>query len=243
MSDDETSGELVPRREPIEIIVEALAKVGVLVVTGGLAGPALALYDGVRAVRAQRLIRTIDDVFAQVDPDLMLAKVAESEQFAELVADVLDTAARTAFEAKRRLLARVLVNAAHDHAQVDDAILMASALHDLDAPHIRALARIRAAHDGHELSAVQLRQLEAAALERRETFEKDYRIEAAFEISKRELAPIIAALIRTGTMTTGVIADETVGAGYITTFGRELLNDLRSLADEDDPVLRDAASD
>jgi hypothetical protein len=78
--------------------------------------------------------------------DRFAARLSSPPEFEALVVNTLDSAARTGYEAKRRLLAKVVINAALDDARVDESSLMAQA-RDLDAPHVRALVRIRLAFD------------------------------------------------------------------------------------------------
>jgi hypothetical protein len=90
-------------------------------------------------------------------------------------------------------------------------------LRDLDAPHLRALARIRAAEDAAR---------DAARHDRADVVESaGHAVKVAAEA---ESAPVRAALIRTG-----VIEQETgFGGGMVYTlseFGRRLLADLDQL--------------
>jgi hypothetical protein len=229
-------------RDLPEIVVDTLAKVGLVVVSHGLAAPALMVYDAVRAGRAQRFSLTIDELFAKVDPNVVVDLISRSPAFGELVAEVLETASRSSFEPRRRLLARVLVNAATDEACIDESAVMAGVLHELDAPHIRALERIRAAFDTYELSAEQQDDLASRDPTGERGYEADCRSDAAFEVSKREPAPVITALIRTGALAQPMVLGNVVGSGNVTAFGRALLNDLRRVFDEGD-ILTDASDD
>jgi hypothetical protein len=67
----------------------------------------------------------------------------EDEEVEVLFIEGVEIAVRSGLKAKRRLLARVVAKAVLDDAEIEPAQLLVQAFRDLDAPHLRALVRIR----------------------------------------------------------------------------------------------------
>jgi hypothetical protein len=195
-------------------IVETAVKMALATVPV-VGGPAVVLFDAVRTRVLARLTSTATDVSNMVGPDRLASRLAESAEFESLFVNGLEAAARTGYEAKRRLLARVIGNAANDEAQVDPSGIIASVLRDLDAPHIRALEWIRAAEDA---VSDELPNDEAERLKH----------EAAHEAAQAEDGPVVIALANVGTLVQDVAYGGPVVPGRITPFGRQLLQDLRA---------------
>jgi hypothetical protein len=136
-------------REDKPIVVpamETLAKAGVEAFVP-FGGAVVVIWEALRGHFANRVGRTVEEVLAEVPADALASKMAESSEFEALVALALESAGRTGYEPKRSLLGRVIVNAAADDAQIDPSSVVAHVLRDIDAPHIRALERVRLAQD------------------------------------------------------------------------------------------------
>jgi hypothetical protein len=156
MTDPEPEPDAEQRREVIRnaaaggwaAITDAiLQSIGADPLTSAIAGTgiglAYALDQATGRRREQRLGRLIEDVAAQVGgPDQLAAKVLDTDETAELTRRILEAAARTTLEDKLRALGRVLANALNGIDTIDDALILADALRDVEAPHIRALALI-----------------------------------------------------------------------------------------------------
>jgi hypothetical protein len=145
------------------------------------------------------------------------------------VVNALESAGRTGYEPKRRLLGRVVINAALDAATIDHSQLIALALRDLEAPHVRALERIRIAVDTVELDPLLSPPAPLGEEEVRAELGR-WQSEAAIEAGSRELEPVIAALIRTGVAISATVLDAGLSVNSVTKFGRELLDELRSVS-------------
>jgi len=174
------------------------------------------VYADTRARHAAKVARTMSDIAAVTGEDTLAARLSSSPEVEALFLDGLEAATRTGLEDKRQLLARVVAESVLDEAKVEDAQLLVQALRDLDAPHIRALERIRRAEDGAETPDVSR--------------EEGARSDAACAAGQKEPTAVIAALVRTGTVTP---ASTFFGGGGlisgVTDFGRSLLADLRSV--------------
>lgn len=152
-------------------------------------------------------------------PERLALRLADSEIEA-LFVNGFETAMRTGVAAKQRLLAEVIANAVSDDAKVDSSQLYVMALRDLEAPHIRALARL----------ARIVRELQPKMPN--EFTEKPRFVERANEqireVWDTEPAPIQAALVRTGCVQLyrGGLQSSYKIDQYITEFGIELLDDI-----------------
>jgi hypothetical protein len=155
--------------------------------------------------------------------------MAESPEFDALVVNALESAGRTGYEPKRRLLGRVVINAALDDAMIDRSQLVEMVLRDLDAPHIRALERIRAAYDVvHD--ADEDRKLDADRASPAVQIMLNRRADVAIEASRREPDAVVTVLIRTGVVEPAMMGGGGIGVARVTKFGRDLLGELRNAA-------------
>jgi hypothetical protein len=82
------------------------------------------------------------------------------ERLSALFETTLDAASRSAYESKLLLLARVVAQAINDKARIDDSVLMAATIRELDPPHVRALL-ILARTPTHLTSTDHIKELEA----------------------------------------------------------------------------------
>jgi hypothetical protein len=199
----------------------AKASVALLVPYGGVLN---IVYDAVR----KRMQKTTDEILREVDPVYFAQRCAESQEFEAIVVNALDAAARSGYEAKRRLLGRVVVNAAFDDAKVDESALLVQALRELDATHIRALERIRLAQDDYDPPPDERANM--AIQDQTQATERWRRLaeEAAINASTQEPAPVVAVLSRVGTVApVSALFGVGISTGTITPFGRSLLDELR----------------
>ena len=140
----------------------------------------------------------------------------------------LDAVMRSGIEEKRIILAKVVANAMTSDEPIDEAQLIVAALQELDAPHIRALARLRAADDANQAAP------DAA---------RDDILDAALE---QELMPVLAGLVRAGVVYQGSVErgnglysipnPRTYGITGVNDFGRRLLADLQGLAEHQEKL-------
>lgn len=174
-------------------------------------GESLAIvYDHNRKRHAAKIAQTLEAVADRTGIETLAERLAEP-QLEALMLDALDTAGRTGLDAKRRLLAQVLADAVLDDAKVEESQLITQALRDLDAPHIRALERIRLASD----TVAQLPEPEKE------------RSEVVLAAGRAEPTPVIAVLIRVGAVEPATIFGGGHGVHDISDFGRNLLDALR----------------
>jgi len=144
-------GLAVSEEEPLIGTMETVAKATVSMVPI-VGGPAVVVWDAVRDRLAAKMQKTADEIIADVGVDLLAARLAESSEFEALTVNAMEAAARTGYESRRRLLGRVVINVATDDARIEHSQLVCLAVRDLDAPHVRALERIREAHDSTEVT-------------------------------------------------------------------------------------------
>lgn len=96
-----------------------------------------------------------------LEPDDVIKRLHEDERLSALFETALDTVARSAYESKLLLLARVVAQAIDDKASIDDSILLAATIRELEPPHVRAfiiLARNPTWLNDHD----QIRAIDAA---------------------------------------------------------------------------------
>lgn len=150
----------------------------------------------------------------------MVSRVLGDSRVEALVGEALEVAARTGFDAKRRLLGRAVADAllGVDEAAVDFAALIVMALAQLEPIHVRALIRLEAHTD------------------RRKQNPED---SDSLAIQRTLTDPVAAALIHSGVGTPGMSAGPPMYVREITDFGRLLLDHLRSVADEEMERLAD----
>ena len=179
------------------------------------------IWEDVRAHHQARLARTIEEVAEATGLDELRRRLGEDPEVEALFLQGLDVATRTGLEAKRRLMARVIAAAVLDDARVEEGQLLVFALRDLDAPHVRALARLWEAQAGADPGP------SAILAERKEVISNAVSAAAA-----REPGPVIVALHRVDAVRATGLTIGGVGTGEVTEFGQLLLEDLRA-ADKD----------
>ena len=119
-------------------------------VTGGVTPPIIsALVRATRAVIRQRQNSAATTLHTAAEwvggLDILEQRVYSHDQRVELLARVLDAAARTTTPREKfRALSRVLVDGLEDDADMGEAFILAGALADMEAPHIEVLIHINA---------------------------------------------------------------------------------------------------
>lgn len=204
-------------------VAETLAKAAVAVLVP-YGGGAVVIWEGVRDRLSGRMQRSANETFSQVDPDLLAARLADSPELDALLINALDSAARSGLEAKRRLLSKVVINAALDDARVDEGVLIEQAIRELEAPHLRAMARIDAAWKGRRVEEQDRLRYPGQTDDQ---LLPSLQGEAAYEAGLREPDPVIATLVRAGVAAPATLIGGGIGVHKITTFGRSLLAELQ----------------
>lgn len=196
------------------------------------AGSAMVLYEGFRDRRRARMRDVEDAVRAAVPGDADLDQILGSrDELDALLNRALIEAGQSAMPAKRRVLGKVVANALVDEAEVDWASLVMTVLAQIDAPHVRAMARIRDAVGKADAAGGLPPRAEGAEAE------LNPRIRAA---GRAEPEPIIAALTALGLIeATSTYGGEPIVVG-MTPFGDRLLDELdaagqEELASDSDP--------
>ncbi len=95
----------------------------------------------------------------RMTPDELVDLVGTDPARIELVARIIEAAGRTTMEPKIRALGRVLALGLLDDTRVDEAIILADALGDLEAPHVHMLRHMNdvpSPASSHEPSEVVL---------------------------------------------------------------------------------------
>ena len=190
---------------PPETVAKALAAV----VPWVGAGLQVVVEDAL-ARRHARARQTAHEIIEATGGDALVDRLSASPELDALFAEALEAAMRTGHEAKRRTLARVVINAVTDDARVDESQLLAMALGQLEGPHIRALARLRAAElgaPGEPLDA---------------SFDKGN------AVSDQQPKAVISVLIATGTVVPTTFVGGGIGACAVTDLGRLLIADLEA---------------
>jgi hypothetical protein len=161
-----------------------------------------------------------------VGAEKLAQRFIESPEFEALAVNAMESAARTGYEAKRRLLARVVINAARDDALVDESVLIQQALHELEGPHIRAAERLRSVYESCQMTPEYLAKYPGQDPNQ---LLHSKRRDACFQASRYEPAPVVATLVRTGMAAPPTLVGGGVGVAYITDFGRAVLDYLRDV--------------
>lgn len=181
------------------------------------------VIEAARRRTADKVQRTVDDVRSEVGAETLARRLAEDPEVEAVFVQGVEAAARTGYEAKRRALAKVIASAVTDDAAVDESLLFVVALRDLDAPHIRVLARLADV----EASALA----DAESQEEADRNPRDWAMRAVHGAGKEELPSVVSALLRTGCLRGAeVMFANGTEAGGVTDFGRALLAHIRSAA-------------
>lgn len=208
---------------------DTLARVGLSLVPV-VGGAAQVVYEDVRARIAARTARTLDEVVAATGLDELSERLASDPELEAVFAQGLDAAARTGYEAKRRVLSRVISAAVLDDARVDEALLVVLALRDLDAPHLRVLEKMRRVQDD-----VLRRDLSEFANESdgeagAETARNKAATRAVVAATSEAPVVLLETLTRTGVAhQVGMTYGGPVCPGRVSDFGRLVLDDLRDV--------------
>jgi hypothetical protein len=209
---------------PVETTAKALVSLVPVVDS-----PALVIWEDLRERVIARMDVTATEILEAVNADDLARRMAESPEFEALVVNALERASRTGYEPKRRLLGRVVINAALDDAMVDRSQLVEIALRDLDAPRVRALERIRSEYDAvHDPGEDE--KLDEGRGSPATQIMLNRRADVAIEASRREPAAVVAVLIRTGVAEPAMMGGGGIGVARVTKFGRDLLSELRDAA-------------
>jgi len=201
---------------PSEIVVAAKGYPG-LIATGAV------LLEGLIPRRQRDAEEFVGIVAAAVDPDRLADVIQSDDERREVLWASTQAVMSTGMEGKRILLARVVANAMTSTEPIDEAQILVAVLSELDAPHIRALVRIRDADD-------------------RNQDDPGLRDEILQDELRTHPYPILAALARTGAVRQGsemrsqglasFANAETLSISGISDFGRKLLEDLESVNTE-----------
>jgi hypothetical protein len=124
-------------------VVRAILETGVAATpwyVQAVAAPVRVIMEDTQRRRAARLEATVVEVAEGVGgPDVLARALTDTEHEVQFV-HAMDAAVRSGSEAKRRLLARAVVNSLTDDARFDESQMIIDALAELNTMHIRALA-------------------------------------------------------------------------------------------------------
>ncbi len=187
------------------------------------------LYHNLNEWRRYRAEQTGQQIAEIVGVEELYRLARENEDLAALLVQVLDAVERSGFEAKRRLLVLAAANAFKNSEEVDVAILIATALSQLDTVHIRALARLVALSDSRGPRPEKYDSNGDAA--------RDY--DGPMKQAGADLpVPVLVTLVNTGVV---LQYGMTFGPGSflhdVSDFGRQILRELQR-ADPDDETIR-----
>jgi hypothetical protein len=150
------SDESLPGRRVVDWVAAFLAGAGavsgnpILIALGPLLQPALQTAFSVdekawrqRALRGARTLQVAAEEL-DISIDELGSQIGAGPEQAELLARVLEASARTlTLTAKVEALGRVLASGLKDEAKLDEAAMLAAALMDMEAPHVRVLTAIK----------------------------------------------------------------------------------------------------
>ncbi|WP_353950000.1 hypothetical protein V6K52_10110 [Knoellia sp. S7-12] len=132
-----------PTDEEPPLVGETIARMALSVVPFG--GAVDIMLEDTRKRLAYRVRQTVEEIVDETGEDVLATRLAESPDVEAVFVQGIEAATRTGYEAKRRLLSRVVTAAVLDDARIDEGLLVVMALRDLDAPHLRTLAVMRRA--------------------------------------------------------------------------------------------------
>jgi len=188
----------IERRGSAPSLIETVVKAGLAAVP--VIGGSLATVIGDTLERRRERVSEFGEaaVAALGSPETLLERLHDDERVSDLFVDGAVAASGTSLQAKRRAMGRVVAKAASDNAEVEMMQLVMSALGDLDAPHFSTLAKIVEGGDGN--------------------------LDWARSVADAAPDPVVAALIRHGTVATVGTLDGRLAVSGLTPFGRLLLD-------------------
>ena len=194
----------IERRGSAPTLIETVVKAGLAAVP--VIGGSLATVVGDTLERRRERVAEFGEaaVAALGSPESLLERLHDDERVSDLFVDGAVAASGTSVQAKRRAMGRVVANAATDDAEVEVMQLVMSAFADLDAPHFSTLAKIAEGGDGNP--------------------------DWARSVADSAPVPVVAALVRHGTVeTVGTMGGGQAVSG-LTSFGRLLLDYVGDVA-------------
>jgi hypothetical protein len=188
----------IERRGSGPTLIETVVKAGLAAVP--VIGGSLATVVGDTLERRRDRVSEFGEAAVEAlgSPEALLERLHAVERVSDLFVDGAVAASSTSMQAKRLAMGRVVARAASDDAEVELMQLVMSALADLDAPHFAILAKI--AEGGQE-------NLDWARL-----------------VTDAAPDPVVAALVRHGTVATVGTFDGGLVVSGLTSFGRLLLD-------------------
>lgn len=177
------------------------------------------ILDRIERGRGWDALTMYADVIRQVEVEKFAAALDRDPILRATFSRAIRAAADTGFEAKRRVLARVIGRAVLDDATVDEAQLLVDALGELDAVHFHELERLKRVRDSLPQDDEQQNHSRA--------------MNAWMEVP----VPVRAVLSRTGcsllpvASTSGVMTD-VYGPLLVSPFGAQLLDWVREAQEE-----------
>jgi hypothetical protein len=216
-----------PEPSPFEAAVSALSVGGAEILLASMGAPGL--QEGAAAVaemvakRRRKGTEHVAFVVGQVGNNELLKIIQADDERGEMLWSSTQTSMSSADLRKRVYLAQVVAEAMTSTEPIDEALLIVSALRELDRPQIQALVRIR----------------EADAANQKDPGLNDNILQDALTAIPY---PVLAALARTGVVRQGseqrgnglftVTYAATLGISGISEFGLRLLADLESVKPE-----------
>ena len=189
------------------------------VIGGGLQ----VMYEDTRSHLGARAARTMQEIAEETGFERLKERLASDPEVEALFVRGLDAATRTGYEAKRRLLGKVISAAVLDDAKVDEALLYVLALQSLEAPHIRALEAMWRATKSTKTGDTSVSRAERVSAE----------TEAIRRATSGMSWAICAALAREGLVsnrgTWKSVSGNTFDAYEVTSFGIDLLEHIREI--------------
>ncbi|MGN7780477.1 hypothetical protein ACTJJE_13265 [Mycolicibacterium sp. 22603] len=212
---------------PLDAAASALSVGDAEILLAAMGAPGL--QEGATAVaemvakRRRKGTEHVAFVAAQVGNEELLDIVHADDERSEMLWSSTQTSMSSADLRKRIYLAQVVAEAMTSNEPIDEALLIVSALRELDRIHIQALVRIR----------------EADAANQKDPGLNDDILQDALRAIHY---PVLAALARTGVVRQGseqrgsglfsVTYADTLGISGISQFGLRLLEDLDSVSTE-----------
>lgn len=185
------------------------------VIGGGLQ----VMYEDTRSHLGARAARTMQEIAEEAGIERLKGRLASDPEVEALFVQGLDAATRTGYEAKRRLLARLISAAVLDDAKVDESLLFVLALRDLDGPHLRALERLRRAQDEAGAKTYEHYQDRASGMQK-----------AVSGAAAEEHEAVLAALVKWDVARVmGMTYGGALIPGEVSPFGLALLDHLREV--------------
>jgi hypothetical protein len=221
----ERARRLVNEIEPFDWTPEVELVKGLSPRLGAVLAYAQAVSERSTARRKMFVGAVLED--SSLGTDDLIRHLHDDERMSALFETALDAAARSTYETKLLLLARVVAQAIDDAASIDDSVLMATTIRELEPPHVRAFA-ILAKSPTYLTGSDRIRAIEAKRDDEDAVYPtaSSWLLRYEMDVSD-DIADALSGMVERQAL---IINDAPASCSWtVTEYGRRILDHLRAV--------------